>query len=177
MDTRQVLHRSPRLRSALACASLFGLFPALVIANGTRTAQNARPGEIAVLRNVATRPADRAPTSPGMALLVNASPAPLPFNSGLMENHDADEVGDADIARLNAGPAAGGVSVSADIRRLPRPVLGADANRHFATANSNNPGIAGGVQNVGGPIVDSTRNISHQVTATLTQMPLLGATH
>jgi hypothetical protein len=176
METRQILHRYARSCVAFACASLCGWFPALSVADGARTGQNAQPGEIVVMRNVATRPADRAPTAPGMALLVSTSPNNL-LNQPLPGSHGADDVSDADIAALNGGPAAGGVSVTNGLQHSLGPKLGADIGGRLAATSGHGASTVLGTQTAGGPIADSTRNIGSQVTNALSQIPLLGANH
>jgi hypothetical protein len=95
-----------------------------------------------------------------MALLVSASPNPLPL-----------DVSDADIAALDAGPAAGRVAGMYGLQRSPSQTFGAAGGNVHAMAG------AGSAQSVGGPIAASTRNIGSQVTSALSQIPLLGASH
>jgi len=171
MDTRQLLHGCSLFRAAFACAGLCGWFPAPAVADGARMGQNAQPGDIVVIRNVATRPADRAPTAPGTALLVNASPASLPSHAP-----GSDEVSDAEIAALDAGPAAGGISATNSLPRALHSALGTnDVGGNGRGDNSASTAL--NAPAVGGPIADGTRHIGSEVTSALSQMPLPGANH
>lgn len=168
-------HHSFHRRTCVVVASMLvlSLAPALCMADGTRVAQKAKPGEIVLIRNVAARPADRPPTAPGMALMVSASPNPQLGNS-ITGSNGPGEMTDAEIANLNAGPQAGGVSVLPNSQRSLSVALDTHSGR---TTVSNN-----GVSNTlsapaGGAVVDSTRNIGDQVTNAISQIPLLGAGH
>lgn len=178
MDTRQQSYRHTGIRTALVCAGWLGMMlPALCFADGARIGQKARPGEIVVIRNVAARPADRAPTAPGMALLVSTSPNPQLVET-TTGSSGPGEITDAEIANLNAGPAAGGMSVQNGVQRSLRTALGTNAGGNSAGAVSGN-----GVSNTlsapagGGAMADSTRAIGDQVTNAMSQIPMLGAGH
>ncbi|HTV85246.1 MAG TPA: hypothetical protein VME63_07565 [Dyella sp.] len=155
--------------------------PAISLADGARVAQKAKPGEIVLIRNVATRPADRAPTAPGLALMVSASPNPQLSNN--MSGAGSGEITDAEIADLNAGPNAGNpASGSTGVQRSLRTALGANSGGNSAGAVSNNgvsnlvSGTAGGA-GAAASVTDSTRGIGDQVTGALSQIPMMGAGH
>jgi len=151
-------------RNALAFAA--ALASGATLAGGVRTAQNPRPGEIVVVRNVAQRSADRAPVAPGMAMLVDASPkSQVDAALGL----GTSELSDADAANLNATPAA---NRNNTVTRVvngalagvagPRPTSGA--------ATGGNAGAA-----VFGNLGSATSGIGARVTGALSQLPMAGA--
>ncbi|HEX8776883.1 MAG TPA: hypothetical protein VF738_02090 [Rhodanobacter sp.] len=178
MDTHQQSYHHSGIRTTLACAGWLGMMlPALCFADGARLGQKAKPGEIVVIRNVATRPADRTPTAPGMALLVSASPNPQLVDTTTGSNGPG-EITDAEIANLNAGPGAGGVSVPNGVQRSLRTTLGANTGGNSAGAVSGN-GVSNSLSapTGGSAISDCTRAIGSQVTSAMSQIPLLGAGH
>jgi len=137
--------------------------------SGARQGVKARPGEIVLLRNVATRPADRSPVSPGMALIVNPSPrGQVDAALGL----GSDEMSDTDFASLSATPrtaqARGGT--------VDRAVNGALGTAVGGNAHAGNPVAGNGVSNVvSGPmgaVGHATRGIGDRVTGALSQLPL-----
>lgn len=174
--TRQ--HQSNRqVHILVAIGGLMALMPMLAAADGARVAQKAKPGEIVVTRNVATRPADRSPTAPGMALMVSASPNPQLVN-GLTGGSGPGEISDAEIASLNAGRITASMPGQNSMQRALNTALGTNIGGNSAGATSSN-----GVSNTlsapagGGAVVDGTRNISDQVNNALSQIPVLGAGH
>lgn len=170
--------RHAGVRVVMTCAGLIGLLlPALSFADGARVAQKAKPGEIVLTRNVAARPADRSATAPGMALLVSGSPNPQLVTT-LTGSHGAGEITDAEIADLNAGPAAAGVPVQNGVQRSLNVALGTNAGGNSAGAvSSNGMSNALSAPTTGGAVADGTRNIGDQVTGALSQIPVLGAGH
>jgi hypothetical protein len=139
---------------------------------GARRGVQAKPGEIVLLRNAAARPADRAPVSPGVALIVNPSPrGQVDAALGL----GGDEISDADFASLSATPRApqthGGGTVN-------RAIDGALAGSMGGTSRPGGDVSGNGVSNVvGGPmgaVGNATRGIGSQVTGALSQLPLSG---
>lgn len=177
----------PSMKSqACRCAFLAGLLalaltPAISMADGARVAQNAKPGEIVLIRNVATRPADRAPTAPGLALMVSASPNPQLTHS---MNAGSGEITDAEIADLNAGPRAGGVAQGpASVQRALGTALGTNSGGNSAGSAVSNNGVSNMVSGTTGgagaaaSVTDSTRGIGDQVTGALSQIPMMGAGH
>lgn len=162
-----------RERLLVASVLTLCLLPALCVADGTRVAQKAKPGEIILIRNVAARPADRPPTAPGMALMVSASPNPQ-LGNAITGSGGPGEITDAEIADLNAGPRAGGMSVVSNTQRSLGVAMGTNTG---GTTVSNN-GVSNTVSApAGGAVADSTRNIGDQVTNAISQIPLLGASH
>lgn len=162
------------VRALYACAGLFGLLPMLACADGSHVAQNPKPGDIVVMRNVATRPADRPPTAPGMALMVSASPNPQLVNT-MTGGSGTGEIADADIANLNAGPGAAGVSIQTNLQRPLGVALGTNGSGSAVSSNGISNTVSAPLS--GGAIADGTRTIGEQVTSALTQMPVLGAGH
>jgi hypothetical protein len=161
-------------RAALPAALAMLLLPAAASAGdgaGARQGVQARPGEIVLLRNVATRPADRPPVAPGMALIVDPSPrGQVDTALGL----GSDEMSDADFASLSATPRAnqgrGGT--------VDRAINGALGNAAGGNAHAGNTVAGNGVSNVvSGPmgaVGNATRGIGDRVTGALSQLPLSG---
>lgn len=147
------------------------LVPSMASASGARYAVKAAPGEIVLLRNVATRPADRQPVSPGMALLVDPSPrqqiaSALGLSSG--------DLSDADYANLSASSPAGGNSQSTTVGSA---IHNAIDNTLGSGGGSGGNAVAGnGVSNaISGPVGavgDTTRGIGDQITGALSQIPM-----
>lgn len=177
MESTHHLFLHADIRALFVCAALLGMLPALACADGARIAQKAKPGEIVLIRNVAARPADRPPTAPGMALMVSASPNPQLVGT-MTGSSSPGEISDTDIANLNAGPAAGGLSVQSGVQHSLGVALGTNAGGNHAAAVSSN-GVSNmlGAPTAGGAIADGTRNIGDQVTGAMSQIPALGAGH
>jgi hypothetical protein len=170
----------PNIRNMVCrCASIAGLIviaaiPAISFADGAHVGQQAGPGDIVLLRNVATRPADRNPIAPGMALMVNPSPNPQ-LNNSL---NGGAEISDGEIADLTASISARGASPGqSSMQRSLNAALGINTGGNNAGAANN------GVSNVvAGPgpggaaasIVDNTRAIGDQVTGAVSQIPMIG---
>jgi hypothetical protein len=176
MDIRHHPRCHAGIRTALVCAGLLGLLPELGLADGARVGQNAKPGEIVVIRNVAARPADRPSTAPGMALLVSASPSPQLVNT-TTGSTGPGEIADAEIADLNAGPAAGRMSVQQGVQRSLKSGLGVNgSDNRSGTVSSNGISSTLSAPTAGsGAVGDSTRNIGEQVSGAVSQIPVLGA--
>jgi hypothetical protein len=133
---------------------------------------HAGPGEIVLLRNVATRPATRAPLSPDMALIVNPSPrSQLDRALGL----DGAEMSDADIASLNATSSSAQARAGTTVTRVMQAVLAGDSSGHASGAA---PVAGNGMSNVisapMGAVGNATRGIGDQVSGALSQLPLPG---
>lgn len=138
--------------------------PAVQAADAHRAVQ-ATPGDMVLLRKVPTRAADR-PAPPGMALMVSPSPRPE-IASAL----GADELSDADYARLDATPSpAAGFSASAVTAVLDGTALRGRGNDAAVAGRGTNNTIAGPVGMVGG----ATRELGGQVQGALAQLPLTG---
>jgi hypothetical protein len=176
-STHQLIHRQ-----VCRCASVVGVIaiaiaPAISFADGAHVAQKAGPGDIVLIRNVATRPADRNPTAPGMALMVNASPNPQ-LNNAISGSGNTGEMTDTEIADLTAGISSRNTSSGQNsMQRSLNSALGISTGGNSAGTASNGvsnmvsgPGPAGAA----GAITDSTRGISDQVNGAVSQIPMLG---
>lgn len=144
----------------IACLAL----PALAVAADAHRAVQAGPGEIVMLRNVATRPAYR-PGPPGMALIVNPSPR-REIDSAL----GTGELSDADYASLDASPAGGHGHTT--VERMVGDALGGAlgsgaAGRGEVASNGLSQVMAGPMGTVG----DTTRGIGNQVQGALSALP------
>lgn len=177
MDSRHLHLCSRAWRCVFATGALaLVLAPVASFADGARVAQKAKPGEIVLIRNVAARPADRAPTAPGVALLVSASPNPQLGNT--MNGSGTGEITDAEIADLDAGVGAGrGLSGPSGVQRSLNTALGTNTGGNSAGAISGNgvSSVVGAPAGGGGAVADGTRNIGDQVTNAVSQIPMLGA--
>lgn len=147
-------------------------WPAVAASDGAGARQGVkpRPGEIVLLRNVATRPADRQPPSPGMALLVNPSPRSQLDNAlGL----GGGEMSDADFANLSATPRTTRTSGGGTVNRAINGALGNSmgGNAHAGTTVAGN-GVSNVVSGPMGAVGNATRGIGRQVTGALSQLPL-----
>lgn len=164
------LNRSDRLPAgrravAVAAVCLALAVPARSIAADAHRAVQAKPGEIVMLRNVATRPAYRQ-APPGMALIVNPSP-----------KHEIDgalgtgELSDADYASLDASSGAGqphGTTVERMVGNALGGTLGnGTSGRNDVASNGMSQAMAGPMGAVGG----TTRGIGNQVQGALSALP------
>jgi hypothetical protein len=163
----------------IASVAALALTPLASFADGARVGQKAQPGEIVLLRNVAARPADRDPTAPGMALMVSASPNPQLGNaiSGSGNGEITDQEIDDLTAGIGLGARASGQGSSNQYSFNPGLAQNNGGNS-AAAANSNttNSLTAGGAGGATGSVVDATRNITDQITGSLSQLPI-GGTH
>lgn len=151
------------------------LLPAAAAAqdgSGARQGATARPGEIVLLRNVATRPANRSPVSPGMALLVNPSPRGQIDNAlGL----GGGEMSDADFADLSATPTASRADSAGTVSRAVNGALGGGMGggaRGDGSVAGN--GMSHVVNGSMGAVGHATRGVGNQVNGALSQLPLPG---
>ncbi|BFI97117.1 MAG: hypothetical protein RSP_26270 [Rhodanobacter sp.] len=140
--------------------------------SGARLGTKANPGEIVLLRNVAARPANRSPISPGMALLVNPSPRGQIDNAlGL----GSGEMSDADFAGLSATPRASDANGTGSIDRAIHGALDSGVQ---GSARNDGTVAGNGVSNVvGGPmgaVGNATRGVGNRVNDALSQLPLAG---
>lgn len=160
------MYRFSRKRLAAFGALLAVLcVPASVFAADAHQAVKAQPGDVVVLRNVATRPAYR-PAPPGMALMVDPSP-----RHEIGRALGTEELSDADYASLGATPAQG-VRGGTTVERVIGSALGSSLGSSGGRANN----VAGnGVSNVvSGPlgaVGNTTRGIGDQVRGALSQLP------
>jgi hypothetical protein len=165
----------------IASASALVLAPVAAFADGARVAQKAKPGEIVLLRNVATRPADRNATAPGMALMVSASPNPQLGNA--IQGTGNGEITDQEIDVLTAGIGLGARASgqgNANQRSFNPSLAQNNGGSPAAAANGNATNsltAGGGASAATGAVVDSTRNISDQITGSLSQIPMVGGGH
>ncbi|WP_139942943.1 hypothetical protein [Fulvimonas soli] len=155
---RRVLVAAPLLCCAVAP------LPRAARAVDTHRAVQAKPGEIVLMRDVASRPAYRQGT-PGMALIVDPSPR-AEIGAAL----GTEELSDADASGLSAGGATGHQTT---VERVTGGALGAV----LGTGNGNGGNVAGnGVSNVvSGPlgaVGGATGGIGAQVTGAIGQLPL-----
>jgi hypothetical protein len=173
-STYQPIHsQACRCASAVALLAIT-LMPAVSFADGAHVGQKAQPGDIVLLRNVATRPADRNPTAPGMALMVNPSPNPQLSNS-LSGNGNTGEMTDTEIGDLTAGISSGNGSSGQNMQRSLNNALGINSGGNSAGAASNGvSNLVGGPAGAAGSVTDSTRSIGDQVTNAVSQIPMLG---
>jgi hypothetical protein len=175
MDSTRQFIQSQAYRCALVGA--MAIMPAISFADGARIAQKAGPGDIVLIRNVATRPADRNPTAPGMALMVNASPNPQ-LNNSLNGSGNTGEMSDAEIADLTAGISSRNTGAGqSSMQRSLNAALGVNSGGNSAGPASNGvsnivsgPGPAGAAA----AVTDGTRGISDQVTSAVSQIPMVG---
>lgn len=160
------MYRNCRVRLAAGMSLLAMLLvPAAVLAADAHQAVKAKPGDIVVLRNVATRPAYR-PAPPGMALMVDPSP-----RHEISRALGTEELSDADYASLDATPAQG-TRGGTTVERVIGSALGSSVGNTGGRLNN----VAGnGVSNVvSGPlgaVGNTTRGIGDQVRGALSQLP------
>lgn len=128
-------------------------------------AVQAKPGEIVLLRNVATRPADRA-APPGMALIVNPSP-----------QHELDgalgvgELNDDDYASLGASPQSGRAQPTT-VETMVGGALGSGSGTDASLrANGTANGMSQTMAAPMGAIAGTTRGIGDQVQGALSALP------
>lgn len=141
------------------------VLPASVIAADAHQAVKAKPGDIALLRNVNARPAYR-PAPPGMALMVDPSP-----QRELRGALGTQELSDADYASLGATPSSGARGGTV-VEHVVSGALGTSLN----VSNGNRAGVAGNGINqvVSGPlgaVGNTTRGVGDQVRGALSQLP------
>jgi hypothetical protein len=178
MDSSRRMHGQVCRCVLSASAVALALTPVVSFADGARVAQKAQPGEITVIRNVASRPADRNSTAPGLALMVSASPNPQLGNA--MQNTGNGEMTDQEIddqiAGIGLGARASGQG-SGTQHSFNSSLAQNTGGNNVAAANGNTTNsltAGGGAGSAIGSVVDSTRNISDQITSTLSQTPLVG---
>ena len=173
-STRQLIHSQACRCASAAAAFAITLMPAMAFADGAHVAQKAGPGDIVLIRNVAARPADRNPTAPGLALMVNPSPNPQLSNS-LSGGGNTGEMTDTEIADLTAGISSGNGSNGQSMQRSLNAALGVNNGGNSAGAASNGvSNLVGGPAGAAGSVTDSTRSIGDQVTNAVSQIPMLG---
>ncbi|GLQ98357.1 hypothetical protein [Dyella mobilis] len=177
MDSkRRLIGQACRCTSFVAAITI-SLIPAASFADGSHVAQKAGPGDIVLIRNVAARPADRNPTAPGLALMVNTSPNPQ-LNSAINGDGGLGEMTDSEIAGLtsNAGASAGSSNQN-NVQHALTSALGVNSGGSTGTANNGVSNLVSGASGAAGAVTDNTRNIGDQITNAMSQMPMLGASH
>jgi hypothetical protein len=176
--SRQLIH-TQTCRCAFIAVAFATLTPTISFADGAHVAQKAGPGDIVLIRNVAARPADRNPTAPGMALMVNVSPNPQ-LNNAINGSGNSGEITDTEIADLTSsvGGGSGGPGQNS-VQRSVDSALGINSGGNSAGGASNNgvSNLVGGPAGAGGAVTDSTRAIGDQVTNAVSQIPMIGAGH
>jgi hypothetical protein len=176
-STCQLIHRQTDhcVRAVAMCALMS--MSAAAFADGAHVAQKAQPGDIVLLRNVAARPADRNPTAPGMALMVNASPNPQLGNS-LNGSGNTGEMTDTEIDDLTAGVSNGrGNTGQSNMQHSLNAALGVNSGGNSAGAASTGNGVSNlvsGPAGAAGSVADSTRGIGAQVSNAVSQIPMIG---
>ncbi len=138
--------------------------PALTIAADAHRAVQAGPGEIVMLRNVATRPAYRQ-APPGMALIVNPSPK-HEIDSAL----GSGELSEADYASLDASPAAGQAHTTVE-RMVGTALGGALGNGTGGRGEVASNGVSQLMTGPMGAVGGTTRGIGNQVQGALSALP------
>lgn len=139
--------------------------PASVLAADAHQAVKAKPGDIVILRNVATRPAYR-PAPPGMALMVDPSP-----RHEIGRALGTEELSDADYASLDA-TSAQGVRGSTTVERVIGSALGGSLGGNGGRAtNVAGNGVSNVVSGPLGAVGNTTRGIGDQVRGALSQLP------
>jgi hypothetical protein len=176
-STCQLIHNQACRCASVAIVVAMGVIPTLSFADGAHVAQKAGPGDIVLIRNVATRPADRNPIAPGMALMVNASPNPQ-LNNAISGNGNTGEMTDTEIGDLTANVSAGnGNSGQNSMQRSLNSALGINTGGNSAGGNASNNGVSNlvaGPAGAAGSITDSTRSLGDQVTNAVSQIPMAG---
>ena len=166
MPRNHPLHRRPRTTLVATLALGMTLLSAAAVAADAHKAVQAKPGEIVLLRDVATRPAYRQ-APPGMALIVDPSP-----RHELANALGTDELSDADYASLSATSNAPAGSHATTVERIVGGTLkgsvGASPSRNGAAGNGFSNVISGPVGAVG----NTTRGIGNQVQGALSQIPM-----
>lgn len=165
MDSRKT-HRNIAL-AAFICT--VALVPLSVQASGARQGVKTQPGEIALLRDVSTRPAYRS-APPGTALLVN--PTPL-RELGSALGLGMDELSDEDYALMGSSLADAQPHGQTTVER----VTGSALTGALGRATGDGGQLSGGQlsQAIGGPmgaVSGATRGIGDQVRGALAQFPL-----
>ncbi|MEG0186567.1 MAG: hypothetical protein RR704_24270 [Stenotrophomonas sp.] len=159
--------------SARALLLLLLACPLLASASGARQGVKPQPGEIVLLRDVATRPAYRM-APPGMALI--ADPKPQREIAAALGSSGAsggmDELSDDDYAGLGAGrsgslAAPGGTTVE----RVTQQALGGTLGRSGEGMMSGSS-LSGAMSGPLGAVGNTTRGIGDTVRGALSQFPM-----
>lgn len=159
------------LGTRYALALLVLAAPLLADASGARQGVKAQPGEMVLLRDVATRPAYRM-APPGVALIADPKPtAELASALGNGEAGGMQELSEDDYAGMGAGHAAGpagqaGTTVERTTQQALQGTLGRTGER--ALGGGLNSALGGPLGAVG----STTGGIGATVQGALAQFPL-----
>lgn len=163
MDSPQGFTTRIGLKTGLLLALVTSL-PSAAFAADAHQGVHAKPGEIVLLRNVATRPAYRQ-APPGMALIVDPSP-----QRELDRALDPDELSEADYASLDAS-SPGGRGHATTIGDAVGVALGGSVASRFVGDRAAGNGFSSLVAGPTGAIGRATGNIDNQVRGALSQLP------
>lgn len=143
---------------------------------GARDGLKAQPGEMVLIRDVATRPAYR-PAPPGIALIANPSPT-HEVADALGTDDGFAELSDDDFATMGSGSGVAGPSPqTGHATTVDRITNGMVTNTMGRVAGTD--GLLSGnnlSQSINGPVGavgNATRGIGDQVVGALAQFPLL----
>jgi len=143
---------------------------------GARDGIKPVPGEMVLIRDVATRPAYR-PAPPGIALIANPSPT-REISDALGTDDGFAELSDDDFASMGSGNGAVGLSPQTGrTTTVERMTNGMVTNTMGRVAGTD--GLLSGnnlSQSIGGPVGavgNATRGIGDQVVGALAQFPLM----
>ncbi|HEV2540081.1 MAG TPA: hypothetical protein VGU03_10270 [Frateuria sp.] len=162
METRTLKPTRRYGTRLLVIAASLAWLPLAGNAADAHRAVRAAPGEMVMLRDVPTRPADR-PAPPGMALMV--SPSPRPEVAAAL---GTGELSDDDYARLDATPS----SARAPSTTVGRALDGALVRSTGGTAPVAGNGVSNTIATPMGAVGDATRGIGDQVQGALAQFSL-----
>jgi hypothetical protein len=138
MDSSRHIHGQVCRCVLIASASALALIPVVSFADGAPVGQKAQQGESVLIRNVASRHAERNPTAPGLALMVSASPNPQWGNA--IQGSGNGEITDQEIDDLTVdiGLGARASGQGSGSRHSFNPDLAQNAGGNNAAA-SNGP--------------------------------------
>lgn len=161
---KRATHRRVADSSLLALGLL--MLPAASQAADAHKSVQARHGELVVLRNVATRPADRQ-SPPGMALIVDPSP-----RHELSRALGTDELSDAEYAGLGASPLDGTATHGSAVERMVGSTLGGNLGSNTGSRDgAADNGFSNMVAAPIGVVGNTAGSIGNQVQGALSQLP------
>lgn len=155
--------------SRVALGAFAALLPIAALAADAHRAVNAKPGEIIVLRNVATRPAYRQ-TPAGVALIANPSPQ-RELDAAL----GTGELSEADYANLDASGGRQNSHATTVERMVGHALgdsLGTGTNAHGVSSTN---GMSAAMAGPMGAMTHTTRGIGDQVQGALSQLQMMPA--
>ncbi|MCW8808759.1 MAG: hypothetical protein OQK79_11710 [Rhodanobacter sp.] len=154
----------PRFLLLPVLAVLGLLLPLTSVAADAHNAVIAKPGEIVLLRNVATRPAAR-PAPPGMALIGNPSP-----RTELDQALGVNELSDAEYASLGGSP-SGVRGQGTTVERTVQNALGGSLGSGTGSRGVAGDGMSSLIAVPLGSVGRTTGNINNQIQGALSQLP------